>query len=543
MLTWLLLLPLPATVLAGLDQTFGVHPSLLSKYVPSKSGRWRCLDGSKEIPWTAVNDDYCDCPDGSDEPGTSACTNSVFYCRNTGHIGATIPSSHVNDGLCEPQCCDGSDERPGVCPNDCKEVGEEYRKQRDAELRIQKTGAKIRSSYIAFAYVERNRLEDEAKKLSTRIADQEKEVTRLRDIADRADSLSAATLEHRKQSPLYQALINQANALKSLQREYTKLKEREQSLRDILDNLRHGYNPNYQDMAVLEAVRGWEQLAKLPHINDVGKEQQEATVEEAGIVPEEEEESLDDGAWSREDLETELDSLLKTDYESLLFAHEEHIDAPTDTSSLFYLANYIPDTLLTQYEELKDKAVSWLEKFGVISARSSTTSADSTRAHQTLTEAETTLKRLESDARSAQDQLSTLFDPEHFGAKGEWKKLENTCIETVTGDYTYEVCLFGEAWQKPLNGGTTFSLGRFASWDTSANPGEPAYYQKQVYKHGTRCWNGPERSVILLLSCGAENTLTSVIELQKCEYQLTATTPALCLPVEEDKNAPAKEEL
>lgn len=68
MIPWLLLaLPLPT--LAALDKTHGVSPTLQAKYIPSASGTWSCLDGSKEIPWVAVNDDYCDCPDGSDEPG------------------------------------------------------------------------------------------------------------------------------------------------------------------------------------------------------------------------------------------------------------------------------------------------------------------------------------------------------------------------------------------------------------------------------------------------------------------------------------------
>lgn len=67
---WLLLaLPIPA--LAGIEKTRGVLPSFLSRYQSpgSDTALWSCLDNTKSIPWSAVNDDYCDCPDGSDEPG------------------------------------------------------------------------------------------------------------------------------------------------------------------------------------------------------------------------------------------------------------------------------------------------------------------------------------------------------------------------------------------------------------------------------------------------------------------------------------------
>src|SRR5690349_19664369 len=38
-------------------------------YKPNNQHQWTCLDGSLTIPFTSVNDDYCDCLDGSDEPG------------------------------------------------------------------------------------------------------------------------------------------------------------------------------------------------------------------------------------------------------------------------------------------------------------------------------------------------------------------------------------------------------------------------------------------------------------------------------------------
>lgn len=76
MLPWLLISLLASPLqIAAVSQvkTFGVQPHLLSKYTPLKEDttKWKCLDGSKLISWDAVNDDFCDCPDGSDEPGNN----------------------------------------------------------------------------------------------------------------------------------------------------------------------------------------------------------------------------------------------------------------------------------------------------------------------------------------------------------------------------------------------------------------------------------------------------------------------------------------
>jgi hypothetical protein len=61
---------------------------------------FQCKDGSRSIAASRVNDDYCDCDDGSDEPGTSACQNGNFWCENKGGKSKHIFSSRVNDGFC-----------------------------------------------------------------------------------------------------------------------------------------------------------------------------------------------------------------------------------------------------------------------------------------------------------------------------------------------------------------------------------------------------------------------------------------------------------
>jgi protein kinase C substrate 80K-H len=131
-------------------------------------------------------------------------------------------------------------------------------------------------------------------------------------------------------SALYQSLITHHNALKSLQREHKKHLEREKALGNILDALRTGYNPNYQDMAVLEAVRGWEELAGLSHIGAT-EEVKEGEIEEK-VEAVEATEDLEPGTWTAEQLNDELDALLEADHVSLLLEHEEHIQSPAEGS-------------------------------------------------------------------------------------------------------------------------------------------------------------------------------------------------------------------
>uniref|UniRef100_A0A914V9V6 EF-hand domain-containing protein n=1 Tax=Plectus sambesii TaxID=2011161 RepID=A0A914V9V6_9BILA len=127
-----------ATSKVLVDRPRGVPLSRKALYDSSKE--FKCFDGLLTIPFDQVNDDYCDCKDGSDEPGTSACPNGRFTCVNLGHRPIEIPSGRVNDQLCD--CCDGSDEYSGLvqCPNICDELGKQAREESERRAAVTKEG-------------------------------------------------------------------------------------------------------------------------------------------------------------------------------------------------------------------------------------------------------------------------------------------------------------------------------------------------------------------------------------------------------------------
>ncbi|KAJ4981745.1 hypothetical protein NE237_032582 [Protea cynaroides] len=106
----------------------GIHPQEENYF---KSKVIKCKDGSKSFTRDRLNDGFCDCVDGTDEPGTSACPGGKFYCRNVGDTPQVLFSSRVNDCICD--CCDGSDEYDsGInCPNTCFKDGNTLQKNDD----------------------------------------------------------------------------------------------------------------------------------------------------------------------------------------------------------------------------------------------------------------------------------------------------------------------------------------------------------------------------------------------------------------------------
>ncbi|KAK8844712.1 hypothetical protein IAR55_006562 [Kwoniella newhampshirensis] len=505
----------------------GLNPALVNKYAPNSAETFVCLDGTLTIPYSAINDDYCDCPDGSDEPGTSACPNGVFYCKNEGHIPGQVLSSRVNDGLCDPECCDGSDEwATGACTDSCAEIGKAYRETREAEQKTKKTGSKIRNSYIKWATGEKKRLEDDLEKKKSEVKAKEADVEKARASLEKIEARSKQELEKKKQSPLYTSLLSHRLALSRLRSKSTRLQSELDTLHSILSELAKGYNPNYQDMAVKAAVVGYEELTGVA----APTEGEEPSSTETPVKQEEEDKE-------EEITEQELDEMERKDLEGLLLSdiEESTDDDEEDESSLLWkLDEYIPDSLYDSWESVRDIAIEWMVRLGLagknkLASKTSSTDgplvAAAREKHRNLSNE---LNKLNNDIRSTTETLERMTLG--YGPQMEWKKLDGTCIDEVSGDYTYELCFFGKATQRSNKDGASNHLGTFSDWNTAAEEGSLPYYSQQLYKNGGKCWNGPMRSVTVDITCGTANALLSISEPEKCEYRYKVTSPSVCWP-------------
>jgi len=272
--------------------------SAVAKYYKSQ-GTFSCVSNPTiKIPSTQVNDDYCDCPDGSDEPGTAACAyvhpytanlasdttlknaNTTaalpgFYCKNKGHMPTYMPFTFVNDGVCDYEfCCDGSDEYDGVrgvkCPDKCKEIGKEWKLKDEARQKSLSGASKRRKELVTEAGRIRKEVEDRMGNLVIQV--------QAADVKVKEAEKALAETELRERSRLARGggktgkvgvLLGLAKprveelreALEKIKAQRDAENEKVKELEQILSIFKEEYNPNFNDEGVKRAVRSWEEYA------------------------------------------------------------------------------------------------------------------------------------------------------------------------------------------------------------------------------------------------------------------------------------------
>lgn len=154
----------------------------------------RC-DDSFDLIESQINDNYCDCKDGSDEPGTSACSDSFgsrFICENKAHKSVSIPSSRVGDGVCD--CCDGSDEQENVgCVDYCVAAAREEREKLEGLISAYKKGSAIKADYERAADESREKADEAAGPVAEQIRSLETQLGEWRPLLVQAEEKARET--------------------------------------------------------------------------------------------------------------------------------------------------------------------------------------------------------------------------------------------------------------------------------------------------------------------------------------------------------------
>lgn len=486
-----------------------------------------CLDGSLTIQFDRVNDDYCDCQDGSDEPGTAACPNGSFHCTNAGFRPAFIPSSRINDGICD--CCDTTDEynSGAACQNTCKELGHKERKHLEKMAEIAKEGFLLKQQLIHEA---KRTLEDKKGKLTDvqgSKKDLEAKVEALRTVKETAEEPEKEAKErHLKAWEDQRAVIRMEKDKAKMAEVFLELDDNGDGFVSVAELLSHSELDSDSDGSFTEAeaqalLGGVDQVdtaafesvwnnIKEKYVSEMANthiptpvETQEGTRE---TVSETDSEPYDDNSEEEEDND-ELDN----DNEEC--GEDEDCEPVPRTHSQEKKGDDEEGTM-PPYDQETQNLIDAAQK-----------------ARDEFDEAERALREVDDQIRNLEKEIS--FD---FGPSAEFSYLYSQCYELTTGEYVYRLCPFNRVSQKPKYGGSETNLGTWGKW---AGP-EDNVYSVMKYEHGTGCWQGPNRSTTVKLTCGKETVVTSTSEPSRCEYLMEFTTPAVC---QEPKNPHEHEEL
>jgi protein kinase C substrate 80K-H len=480
------------------ETTFGVKPSEQHLY---DSKPFKCDSGSKILKQKQINDDYCDCKDGADEPGTSACDNGKFWCENTGHVGQYIFSSRVNDGICD--CCDGTDEKHShkVCEDNCWETGKETRRLQEEENERRRIGLVKKQELIEKAklIVEENKakLQNLKSKLDT-LSIKKDQAVKNKDIEEIIEKEEKEIMNKDGYNNLIKSLGLDNVIYPRLQKmliDFAKEQEKENELVDFLKKTTGNLDiPIIAKTETVEVdVNGdgssddpMDPLKKY----DLDNMNSEELLAAADQILADTQKVIDDNLVDKDN--NNLDS---TDFEQKVDEESTEGNPSSDGS-----------------EAESDETERIKTLFATVDSNSherpeaATARGELVVVEREFNEAEQAVKALEGDD----------FSGTRYGENNEYLPYKDECFEKMFQGYNYRFCFYGEAKQDTNN------LG---SWDGFVTE---EGITKAMFKNGATCWNGPSRSLHVTLQCGSENNILDVYEPSMCEYHMKFSTPASC---------------
>ncbi|KAM0327429.1 hypothetical protein ACHAQA_005715 [Verticillium albo-atrum] len=534
----------------------GVGPEF-AKFYESKS--FSCISHPEiQLKPGQVNDNTCDCPDGSDEPGTAACASidtlsppqplpgsasgttgaahalPGFWCANEGHLGAYIPFMFVNDGICDYDlCCDGSEEYAGVggakCENRCAEIGKEYRRVEEERKKAVEKAAKKRRTMAKESKELRRRVEARISSLQAEIVGLTAKKAELeKKYEETQQSEKGKVVKSGGIGGKLGVLVGLAkeridelrDTLQEIVEERKELRSKVDELEGILRRFKEEYNPNFNDEGVKSAVKGWEDYAAK------GAEAKVAITQE------------------------ELDDVLSDDTESTGINWKEfEEDDATDTDILYNFEAYLPSFARDFLHGQLNSVRVWLIENGVLAdnAKPGSESHLVKVAREASEAAGKDVTKKEKELADQQKDLDT-----DYGVDDIFRVLKDRCVSTEAGEYEYELCWMGKTSQKSKKGHGNTNMGNFNRIDREMSDDEERQDGKGLgkglrmvlrYEDGQSCWNGPKRRTDVWLACSETEELWRVAEAEKCVYKMEVGTPAACDELLEPPTPKGKDEL
>jgi protein kinase C substrate 80K-H len=413
----------------------GIDPQRAQLYV-SKNDKFTCFDGKKTVKYSQLNDDFCDCADGSDEPGTSACTNGRFYCINAGFKPRIIPSSRVNDGVCD--CCDASDEyfSSATCINNCIELGSADRIREKQQAELLKSGNQIR-----LEMAQKGKKQKEEQKI--RMAELEKSKQQAEAVKEEkykikseAETLETAALEVYKQADEEEKKKKQ-----ELEAEANRI-EAEESFKKFDSN----------SNGKIEVVELQTRIAFDKDRNGV------VDLEEAHYFLDENEEldleSFITLGWPRMKPFLMLDSGLfkppRKEGEPVEDEDEDSVDPSEEAELLNEDEENHPDDE-GEYDEAGEGEVSQdlpLEPEKKYDEETQKLIFEANEARNQYTVADREFREIDRELNDLRGSLE-----KNFGPEDEFIPLNGECFSYEDREYIYKLCPFDKAIQQPKNGG------------------------------------------------------------------------------------------